>query len=157
MRPIYVVIFAAVLSGIWFPRVQAQSLIEDQPLSFGLIGIIPSMSSGTVSVDLAGTTTTSGAIFSATSGQVGTYTATGFTALTAVSLSATMQTALSNAGNPPGATLSLSAFVFPDPAITDSGGQLIFDMGATLTTDGTITDYGSGIYDGTLVITIIIP
>lgn len=160
MRLIKAVICAFVISGYWIAiaQVHAQTLTQDQPLSFGLIGMIPSETSGDITIDLAGTTTASGAMFSAMDGQFGTFSATGVTPpFSAVSLSAAQISPLSNAGNPPGATLSLSNFLFPSSPTSNAQAKLTFDMGATLSTDGTISQYGTGAYTGSIVITLIVP
>ncbi|MCH8863263.1 MAG: DUF4402 domain-containing protein [Proteobacteria bacterium] len=148
---------AILLSGIWLAPVQAQSLLENQSISFGTFGLVPVQTSGQVIIDLAGTTTVSGAVISTAPGQVGNFTVAGFPSLTQVTITASQVTALSTAGSPPGATLSLSDFVFPDPAIIGNDTQLNFDMGATMTTDGTIIDYVAGAYSGTIMITVVVP
>ena len=157
MRVIKIAVLAFLASGIWLAPVQAQSIIENQGLSFGILGLVPTAASGQITVDLTGTTTTSGAAISTSPGQLGNYTANDLGRQTLVTITVSQVTALSNAGSPPGATLSLSNFLFPDPAVTNNQSKLIFDLGATLTTDGTITDYAEGAYSGTILITIVVP
>lgn len=148
---------AILLSAIWLTPVQAASLLENQPLTFGTLGLIPVAPSGQVVVDMAGTTTASGAVISTAPGQAGNFTVAGFPRLTQVTITASQVSAMSNAGSPPGATFSLSNFVFPDPAIVGNNTQLNFDMGATMTTDGTIADYVAGAYSGTILLTVVVP
>lgn len=157
MRAINTTICAILLSGIWLAQASAASLLENQPISFGTFGLVPIQSSGQVVVDMAGTTTVSGAVISTAPGQAGNYTANGFGRQNLVTIIVSQVSALSTAGGPPGTTLSLSNFVFPDPAVTNNQSKLIFDLGATLTTDGTIQDYVAGAYTGTILITVVVP
>ncbi len=157
MRIFKATFFALLLSGIWLAQASAASLLENQPLTFCTMGLIPIAASGQVVVDMAGTTIASGAAISTSPGQAGNYTALGFGRQTLVTILVSQVSALSSAGSPPGTTLSLSNFVFPDPAITNNQSKLIFDLGATLTTDGTIQDYVAGAYSGTIMITVVVP
>lgn len=157
MRAIKTAICAILLLGIWLAQASAASLLENQPLSFGTMGLVPPSASGQVVVDMAGTTIASGAAISTAPGQAGNYTANGFGQQSLVTIIVSQVSALSTAGGPPGTTLSLSNFDFPDPAITNNQSKLIFDLGATLTTDGTIQDYVAGAYTGTILITVVLP
>lgn len=157
MRATKIIVSAFLLSGVFLGQADAASLLENQPISFGTMGVIPTSASGQIMIDLAGVTTVSGAIISTSPAQLGNYTANGFGRQTLVSVTVSQVSPLSTAGGPPGTTLSMSNFVFPEPTITNNQSKLIFDLGATLTTDGTIQDYVAGAYSGTILITVIIP
>lgn len=157
MHIIKVTICAIMVSVTWGVQVQAQNFVENQAISFGTFGLIPTEASGQVIIDLAGTTSVSGAAISTSPGQVGNYTVVGLPRLTPVTITASQITALSTGGGPAGTTLSLSNFVFPDPAVVGNNSQLNFDMGATMTTDGTIKDYLAGAYSGTILLTVVVP
>lgn len=150
-------VLGALWAGIFLPaNTCAQSISQDTAMSFGTFSIDPGVASGSITVNLAGATSVTGSFFALVDGNAGTYTVTGMPVSTALSIIGSQVNPLDTAANSPGTTLLLNGFDLPGSPASDPSGVLTFDMGCTASTQVDSSNYNSGSYSGTVLITVVV-
>lgn len=138
-------------------KLNAQSITENTPISFGLVVVTDNSSVGSITVDISGATSSSGGMTSLTSGSAGQYHLSGLTPSSPVTLSFTPFTVYPNGSSSGSVYFNMTGFTTNASITTSGAGTATFDLGATLQSSGNSVTYTDGDYSGDFTITIISP
>ena len=131
------------------PQIQAL-----QRLDFGVLAVPSNSVSSAVVLSPLGTVTYGSAYVYVAAATPGRYRLTGYPAFTDISVSMAPGNVSLSSGLP-GSSLTVSAAVTkPSPIRTDINGQAEFDLGSTLTTNGSGQPYQDGTYLGRTTLTL---
>ncbi|MEM9469458.1 MAG: DUF4402 domain-containing protein [Pseudomonadota bacterium] len=134
-----------------FGQASAQVITQNTPLDFGRFAIVDNGAPRTLQLLPGGGYTADPQYLFISPPQLGNFTVTGYGA--GVPLTVTVSTTTLNNGG--GANFSTSStFTNPGVIVTDGAGEVTFDIGATLTSDGGGSTHVDGGFSGTYTITV---
>lgn len=152
-RSLSLTLFGVALIALSAPA-KAAGLTQTHPLDFGTVTIVDFSTVGTLVLGADGNYVASPEIVVITPPTPATFEATGFSPNTAGTISVTDGTA-TEGGNGTGETLIFTDYTNdPTTIMTDGSGSFIFDLGATMSTEGDGGTYVSGVYSGTITVTV---
>ena len=130
---------------------QAQTITENQPLRFGTIMLTDNNAPRQIQLLSNGNYNADPQIVFFTDPQLGNFTVTGYPPLKILNVTINLVD-LTNGGTP---VFSLSnSFTNPALIVTNLSGSATFDVGATLSSDGSGSGFTDGSYDGVYSITV---
>lgn len=133
-------------------QANAQTITENQPLSFGKIVLVNNAAPRQIKLFPAGSYTADPEYIFFTDPQLGNITVDGYPPATPLNVTVGV-TNLTGGGSP--ALFSIqSTFTNPASITTDGTGSATFDVGATLISDGSGASFTDNLYDGTYTVTV---
>ncbi len=137
---------------LWGVGANAQTITENQPLSFGKIVLVNNTAARQIELFPSGTYTADPEYIFFTDPQLGNITVDGYPPATPLTVTVGV-TNLTAGGSP--ALFSLSdTFTNPASITTDGSGSVTFDVGATMKSDGSGSSFSDSLYDGSYTITV---
>ncbi len=134
----------------------AFTLTPLQGFDFGKLAVPSNASVHSVIMTRNGGYTTPGQFILVEPGQVGRYRLSGYPPSTPLTFSIPASPLFAAAG-PAAPELTVSAVTQQTPISTDLNGELVFTLGATLSTNGSGVAYGDGAYTGVVPLTVTFP
>jgi hypothetical protein len=132
--------------------VRAQEIIENVKVTFGEVVLIDNSSPKTVELLPSGDYVSDPEYIFFTEPKLGNVTVTGYPAFTALSVAVSNATLV--AGGSAAIFTTDNTYTNPINVITNADGSATFDIGATLSSDGSGTAFGSSHYKGDFTITV---
>lgn len=152
-RCVFLFPFFIALATLPIP-VRAAGLTQTRPLDFGTVTVISVSTVGTLVLSADGNYVASPEIVVISPPTPARFEATGFSPNTAGTIGVTDGTA-TEGGNGTGETFIFNSYTNePTVVVTDGAGDFTFDLGATMSTEGDGGLYVSGVYSGTITVTV---
>jgi hypothetical protein len=131
----------------------AQTITENAPLTFGKLVLVDNSSVKTVTLLASGSYTADPDYIFFSDPQLGNITVDGYPPFTPLSVSVGLTTLNSLGG---GSAVFSTGTTFTNPAViaTDAAGSVTFDVGATLSSDGSGVIFTDNDYEGVYTITV---